>query len=691
MTLFFELLKKKIGFSRIGRLFIIKQDKRYIPTPNIIIPLHSSYVNHADFIEQFKDHDLFMFSKEKYFNKDFFKENVQSKNFIFTHKGTLDKFQEIISRYKQEIIRNNINVLIPFNVPTTAINKDFAEQEIKNYLNSANKILKNNSEINYGLTIRVFDFSELSNLYFDIVKQHENIKILNLADLFDNFSKFRKIIRTTITIKQNLDNNLILMASGRIIPKYYPMLIYLGIDLIDSAFLLYLSSENFYNTIEHLLPIYKIKYLPCSCVACRGKLKDLLEEKYSTEKIDLLTLHNLISAKIYINKIRQYLHYEDFRAFVEKSSLDDTNLISMLRILDKQYFDIIRYETPITQKNKKINCLGASSYNRPDFQEFRERTIRTFEPEQNTRMIILFPCSAVKPYSDSRSHKKFQSILRKFPEFPDFQEIILTSPLGAIPRQLENIYPVNSYDIPVTGDWDNEEINITANMLIKVLEKYDNNIPVIGHLEDVYLEIINKAKQKIKNKFYISNITNKITSKESLQSLKSLISSNIYDIYPKSESYETSSFTRTWIRKIAKILDYQYGPGSGAKILRNGVKIKKGRSNTQLEILDIKDNHSIGVFKYDMGQIDLSIQGASLLTPFSDLTSKIVFNGKKITGTTLFRPGVLEYNSDLIPRNNVIILNETKEIIIGMGHLIVGSNVIRNTKTGRVAIIYDRI
>jgi archaeosine synthase len=691
MTIFFELLKKKIGFSRIGRLSIIKQDKRYFLTPNIIIPLHSSFANQADFIDQFKDHDFFMFSEETYFKKDFFKENVESKNFIFTHKGTLDKFQEIISRYKQEIIRNNIIVLIPFNIPTTAINKDFAEQEVKNYLNSVNIILKNHSGFTYGLTIRVFDFFELFNLYFDIVKNNDNITILNLADQFDNFSQFRKIIRNILTMKQNLDNNLVLMASGRIIPKFYPMLIYLGIDLIDSAFLLYLSSENFYDTIEHLLPIYKIKYLPCSCIACRGKLKNLLEEKYSTEKIDLLALHNLISAKIYINKIRQYLNYEDFRAFVEKSSLDDTNLISILRILDRQYFEIIRYETPITQKNRKINCLGASSYNRPDFQEFRERTIRTFEPEQNTRLIILFPCSAVKPYSDSKSHKKFQGILRKFPEFPDFQEIILTSPLGAIPRQLENIYPVNSYDIPVTGDWDNEELNITTNMLIKLLQKYNHNIPVVVHLEDVYLEIINKAKQKIKNEFYFSDITKKITSKESLQSLKSLISSKIYEYHPESESYETSSFTRTWTRKFAKILDYQYGSGSAAKIFIKKVKIKKGRNNTQLELLDTKDNHSIGVFKYDTGQIDLSIQGASLLTPFSSLTNKIVFNGKKITGTTLFRPGILEYSNDLIPRNNVIILNETKENIIGMGHLIVGSNVIKNTKSGRVAIIYDKI
>ncbi|TFG30266.1 MAG: hypothetical protein EU532_01385 [Promethearchaeota archaeon] len=691
MTLFFELLKKKIGFSRIGRITITSQNRKYIPTPNIIIPLINNFIEQADFVENFEDNDFFIFSNEDFFKKKYSHEKFQSKCLIYIHKGTLDKFQQIISRNRQKIIKNNIIVIIPFNIPTTAINKEFAKQEIKNYLNIATKIVKNDLDIKFGLTFRIFDFFELIDLYFEIVKNHENIKILNLADLFDNFSKFRNIIRNILAIKQNLDNNLVILASGRIIPKFYPLLIYLGVDLIDSTFLLYLSSENFYNSIEYLLPIYKIKYLPCSCVACRGELKNLLGEKYSSEKIDLLSLHNLISAKIYTNKIIQYLRYEDFRAFIEKSSLDDPNLISMLRILDRQHFEIIKYETPITQKNKKINCLGASSYNRPDFQEFRERTIRTFEPEKNTRMIILFPCSAVKPYSDSKSHKKFLSILRKFPQFPDFQEFILTSPLGAIPRQLENIYPANSYDIPVTGDWDNEELNITAGMLIKLLEKYNHNIPVVCHLEDVYLEILDRVKREIKNKFYISDINKKITSKESLGSLERLITSNLHELDSTSERNQLFSFTKTWIRKFAKIVDYHYGPGTGEKLLSNGIKIKKSRINTQLEILDIKDKKSIGVFKFDTGQLDLTIKGATFLKPFSDLSSIIVFNGDKITGNTLFHPGVLEYSNELIPRNNVIILNKNKEKVIGMGHLIVGSNIIKNTKTGRVVNIYEKI
>jgi len=156
------------------------------------------------------------------------------------------------------------------------------------------------------------------------------------------------------------------------------------------------------------------------------KLKNLFDIKYSSEKIDLLCLHNIISATNYMNKINQYLNYEDYRAFVEKSTCDDTNLISILKILDKEYFNLMRYETPITIKNRKIRCLGPSSYNRPDFKEFRERAIINFEPEPWTTLIILLPCSAKKPYSESKSHKLFYERIRKFSEFPNFQEFILT-------------------------------------------------------------------------------------------------------------------------------------------------------------------------------------------------------------------------------------------------------------------------
>ena len=692
MTYFFEVLASKSGYSRIGRMIFSKERKLFIKTPNLIIPIKSSLMKQFSFIQEFENHDLFTISKEFFLKIGFIREKFKNNGFIFTYSGTLQQFQEIIINNINIFSKDNIISLIPFNIPTTSINKEFAICEIKNFLLNAEEILKNHPNLNFGLSIKIFDYVELLDLYIPFIKRFENVKIINLADLFDNLGNFRRILKCIINIKTELDNNIILMASGRIIPKFYPILIYLGIDLIDSSYILFLSAENFYDTIEYLLPIYKIKYFPCSCVACKGNLNQVLDDKYSAEKINFLILHNLITANNFMNKIKQYLNYEDFRAFVEKSSFDDTNLISMLKLLDKEYFDFIKFETPLKLKIKQLKCLGPSSYNRPDFQQFRERTITNFEPEPWTTLIILLPCSAKKPYSESKSHKKFHNIIRKFPEFPTFQELILTSPLGCIPRQLENVYPVNCYDISVTGEWDNEEINITSEMLIKIIEKYDPTIPVICHLKSEYEEIIKRASSKLQHNFIFSEISDKVTSNKSLQSLENLLHNYKHKFKPKITQLKYEFYSKSWIRKFIKILDYQFGAGVGINIISNGLKAIRIRSNNQIELKDLKTQEKLGVFKCSTGQIELTIIGLKrLIQTYSSINSNyILFNGEEIHGNTLFRSGVVDYSLDLIPNNQVVILDKGKKKILGSGELIVGSNFLKNSKSGRIVKINEQ-
>ncbi|MEE9376979.1 MAG: DUF5591 domain-containing protein [Candidatus Lokiarchaeia archaeon] len=691
MTYFFEVLASKIGYSRIGRIIFSKERKLYITTPNVIVPIKSALMKQLSFIQEFENHEIFTISKEFFLKIGFIREKFKNTGFIFTYPGTMQRFQEILKKNTKIFAEDNIISIFPFNIPTTSINKEFALKEIRNYLQNVEKILINYPNLNFGLSIRIFEYTELFDFFIRIINQFENIKIVNLIDLFDNLNNFRNILKIISRIKRELDNNLIVMASGRIIPKYYPLLIYLGIDLIDCSYSMFISAENFYDTIEYLLPIYKVKYFPCSCLACKDNLKKVLNNKYSAEKIDLLSLHNLITALNYMKKIKQYLSYEDFRAFVEKSSLDETNLISTLKVLDKNYYNYLKYETPLIQKSKIVRSLGPSSYHRPDFHFFRENTIKNFEPEHWTNLIILLPCSAKKPYSQSKSHKKFYGVLRKFTEFPNFQEFILTSPLGVIPRQLENTYPVNSYDISVTGEWDNEETFITAEMLIKLLEKYDKKIPILCHLKNGYLEIVKRASSKLPHNFFYSEIQDRTTSIKSLQSLEKLIKEykNVFEV--KNENLNKDYIPKTWSRKFVKILDYQFGIGSGNKINSNGLKPVHVKAYNQIGLRDLKTQEKLGVFKFSTGQIKLTITGLRRLiqSPSTINSHYIVFDGDEIQGNTLFRKGVLEYSSDLIPNGQVIIVNKERKKIIGSGELIVGSNFLKNSKNGRIAKIYE--
>ena len=688
MTIFFELLEKKIGLARIGRIILSKKNKDFIHTPNFLVPINQNLTKNANFNEEFESHRIFITSKKKYLSENFIRVKFKNSAVIYSHKGLITGFIEVLDRKKSFFFENNVIPVIPFNVPNISISKEFSINQINCYLNIAEEILKKNQNINFIFTIKIFNHPELFDLYIAIVNKYENIKVLNFSDLFDNLKNFRNIIKVIIKAKLELDNNIVLMASGRIITKLYPMLIYLGFDLIDSSYILYKSSEGFYDTIEYLLPTYKINFLPCSCVVCRGELKNILKDKYSTEKINLLCLHNLITAKNYANKINQYLKYEDFRDFVEKSSLNDAKLISILKILDKEFYFSLKNETPITQENKTINCLGALSYFRPDFQIFREMVIDTFTPEPETQLIIILPCSSKKPYSDSKSHKKFATAIRKYPDFPNFQEIIISSPLGAIPRQLENVYPINSYDISVTGFWDEEELAIASEMLVKILDKYNQEIPIICHLEGGYVEIVEKAQKKLNRKFYFSQINNKITSIESLNSLETLIRTYKDEYSAKLDIKTAKTLSKSWHRKLLKLLDYQFGIDSATKVFSNGLLVKEKKDKNQIKIIDPITKDILGFFKYSSGQIALSMKGAEKLVPYEH-SKFLVFNGEKITGNTLFRPGILEYSNNLFPNDYVLILDNTKQNLIGLGQMIVGSDFLRNSKTGRIAKVYE--
>ena len=683
-------MSKKIGLSRIGRIVLSKEEKRYVSSPNIIIPIKRSLVNMLDFLEEFEKHPIFLISNDMFLKISFLRAKFKENEFLYTHYGTIEKFHEILKENKDIFLEDNIIALIPFGNPTTVLNKEFAKREIEHHIKIIQEVLIKNPKLNFGITIKLFGHAELVNLYFPLIQNNTNIKILNFRDLFEYKRNFRQILQIIFATRKEVDQNLLFMISGKILPNSYPLLIYLGFDLIDSSYMLYLSSENLYDTIEHLLPVYRMQYFPCSCCACKGNLKNLSSEKFSREKFEQLALHNLILAKNQMHKIKQFLKTEDYRNFVEKSSMNDTTLLSMLKLLDRQYFEEIRYETPIMQEVKPIESIGPSSYFRPDFQEYREEIIRNFEPEPWTKLIVLLPCSAKKPYSESKSHKKFHDVMHKFKEFPDFQEFIITSPLGVIPRQLEDIYPVNSYDISVTGEWDSEERLIAQEMLAKLISMYDPKIPIICHLSgEAYDEIVNNAMSKLPHEVFFSGVYNSVTSRESLKSLENLLI-KCKNIFNTSDSNK-SQYQKSWIRKFVKILDYQFGKGIGNSLFSNEVKVYPNKDKTQINIRDVNSKNILGNFIKKSGQLELSIYGSNKIKDLVKNTHFIVFDGESISGNTLFRPGVINFSDDLKPSNFAFIWNQKKEEIIGIARMLVGSPYIKNSTTGPIAKIYEKM
>tara|TARA_X000000368_G_scaffold142472_1_gene112224 strand:- start:2943 stop:3671 length:729 start_codon:yes stop_codon:yes gene_type:complete len=48
---------------------------------------------------------------------------------------------------------------------------------------------------------------------------------------------------------------------------------------------------------------------------------------------------------------------------------------------------------------------------------------------------------------------------------------MVTAPLGLVPRELEDIWPASNYDIPVTGEWDIDELRIIKEMFFNLVSR----------------------------------------------------------------------------------------------------------------------------------------------------------------------------------------------------------------------------
>lgn len=245
--------------------------------------------------------------------------------------------------------------------------------------------------------------------------------------------------------------------------------------------------------------------------------------------------------------------------------------------------------------------------------------------------VVILPCSMKKPYSNSQSHQKFMKVSKRI------QEVILTSPFGICPRELEKTYPIQSYDVSTTGDWSQDEINVVGEVLSKYVEGKD----VLAHVAGGYREV---CEQFLDDCIYTC-INDKPTSNESIKNLREHIKE-----YPKISGQDKL------IHGLRSIAIYQFGEG-GDVLIPNGVRVK-GRYNKRIFFED----EQIASLLMDTGLFSLSLKGGELLSKVNTKWVNIDFN---LETNTIFSPGISSADPNIIPKDEVIILNNGNVVAVG--------------------------
>ena len=468
-------------------------------------------------------------------------------------------------------------------------------------------------------------------------KKDTNLFIVaNATQVFSHQSYFVEFL-TTLRQKIGYNKPLFLPSIGD--PTSIALFTYMGVDLFDS-FSAILAARN--ETFLFPTGFYKKSQLPespCSCPTC------VTTNDVSSMGYPEIVQHNYWMLLSEMKWVRNAISTGSLRELVETRVRCRPHLAGLLHLLDLHQYSYLEERTPVVRKQPLI-ATTKDSLIRPEIRRFQDRVIQRYEKPESGKILLLLPCSAKKPYSFSKSHKLFRECFMNLTNPFVVHEVIITSPLGLVPRELELTYPASIYDTAVTGHWDEDEKTMIRMLLGGYLQKNTYDATIL-HLPATMQSFINDL---LKNP--------KVTCKDSPTSDESLVAlSNVlqklttrYDcVNPKRRAYEN----------ILSLATYQFGPAL-AKSLMKDCTIS-GKYPYQKILFQ---NKQLGMLTEERGLISLTMHGANRLMDTNQYQVEI-FDDFTLKGS-VFVPGIKDADVSIRIGDEVLVTKKNRLCGVGV-------------------------
>lgn len=535
------------------------------------------------------------------------------------------------------------------------VHKTIAEEDYNNYIHDfVNNLSEHYKEVFY----LPLSFTDNPNIDTVLETDCSFIVLVGFRSILHNQNRFTA---TIVNLKEKLSPDVALYLPGPIPPSYYSFLVYAGIDFFDTSIAYYLTKNGYFLTESNVYPMNN--HPKCYCPHCRTSPPDLLS-------------HNLMILKNTLASVRYSLQQNILRERVEQDIHNSVSLAAALKHFDSKYLVQFQNRFPL-RVNAPVKCVGEESLYHPAIVEYRRRIKERFIPNINSPIVLLIPCSAKKPYSFSQSHKLFrQAVKAGIKNTNLINELIITSPLGVVPRELESIYPARFYDIPVSGKWSIDEIKISSELLLSILSNYPKNTIVINHTHGKgYENIVEHLKEHTNFEVIDTALQSSTTSKEALNEL----TNRLRDI---SENTKEKSINppSLFLRTLQAIADFQFGKGSGKVLFNSKVKIK-GRYPRNRELF--MNNKHLGTLTTVDGFLSLSPSFAQLIVDKSKVN--VEFTAEKVTGSSIYAPGCAQADESILPNDEIFLVYNG--IVIGTATAFVSGKDMNKMKSGMIAKI----
>ena len=408
----------------------------------------------------------------------------------------------------------------------------------------------------------------------------ESAEVVVVPNAYELRKDPRRIVDTVVRLREACGFGRLLCMLGIGEPSTVALLAYMGVDVFD-------------DSLPRAAGLEHVMLMPEA-------------EVYMAEG-DVAGA-NIGNMEAELGKVRMFVKADRLRELADQRSFSSPSNVALLRLYDQNAYAYA--EETCSTVGCRFSCNSTQALRRPDLKRYRDR-MRDYRKPEHKRILLLLPCSAKKPYHISKTHRAFASAIHTAQHDTLVHEVIVTSPLGMVPRELDACYPANSYDIPVTGEWKCEERAMIRQMVGDLIAQgYDK---VICHLGEDYELVEGLADMEC-------TVVGDPTSPKSLENLDKALRA-------AAKGMETVDYLVDRNNLARGLLEFQFGHEIADLLMdENTYAIGKFpywkfiREDPE----DRKRKTQIGMMTPERGMVSLTLEGAEILAAAGYATVEIM-------------------------------------------------------------------
>ena len=433
----------------------------------------------------------------------------------------------------------------------------------------------------------------------------------------------RAFVDAIITAREAIPADTALMLSGVATPGNAATLAYAGVDLVDTGKAVVSGTQGRYLTRDGNYDLDSLDELLCGCPRCQeaGSVEEFSREDCAE--------HNVTLLRAELATVRQQIRQGTLRDYIEAQARHEQWHTATFRELDDRW-GYLEQRTPLLRR-AEMTAASEDTLRRVEIRRYADRVTSRYRCRFR-EPLVLVPCSARKPYSESQSHGQFHDAIQFRAHLAS-----ITSPIGVVPQELELTYPAQHYDTVVTGRWTEGEKSFVAEVLRRYLAR--NEYPrIIAHVPEDYREIVERVERDLDLDIEYT-VEDHPTTVDSISNLMKTLDGELK--YSRREREQNT---------VKAIADYMFGDGAGDELFED---VQTTSRYPKLQVRS-REGEQLAAMVPNYGVLALTLAGAHHWVD-SDVPTKRVEIDNFVPHGSVLAPGVVDADDEIRIGDEVVV------------------------------------